>query len=115
MQSIDNIVYSTFSKKFNEKYSGLLNEQKELLNKYVGSFQNNGLELKIFLNEEIERLKSEIIKSVEKEEIKADNNMTNAVGKTLDYLNSFKEVKELSQDMLQKVLKIQQFVHEVNN
>ena len=115
MQPIDNILYSTFSKKFNEKYTGLLSEQKELLNRFVGSFENDGLELKIYLNEELDRLKAEVEKAKEKEEIKADENMVAATTKTLDYLNSFKQVKEISQDMLQKVLKIQQFVHEVNN
>ena len=115
LQPIDNLVFKTFSKRFNEKYTTLLSEQKQLLSKFVGSFENNGLELKIFLNEEIQRLKEEVKKSLEKEEIKADPNMVAATRKTLDYLNTFKEVKDLSQDMLQKVLKIQQFVHEVNN
>jgi|LakMenEpi03Aug12_release.lakeMendotaPanAssembly.Ray.scaffolds.fasta_scaffold89102_7 hypothetical protein len=115
MQPIDNIVYSTFSRSFNEKYSSLLKEQKDLLNKFVGSFENNGLEFKIFLNEELERLKNEIKKSVVREEISSDKNMVIATNKTLDYLSKFKEVKEISEDMLQKVLKIQQFVHEVNN
>lgn len=115
LQPMDNIVYSTFSKKFNEKYGTLLTEQKELLTKFVGSFNNNGLELKVFLNEELGRLKEGVIKAMQKDEIKSDPNMVSATKKTLDYLNSFKEVKDLSQDMLQKVLKIQQFVHEVNN
>jgi hypothetical protein len=115
VEPIDNIVYSTFSRSFNEKYSSLLKEQKDLLNKFVGSFENNGLEFKIFLNEELERLKNEIKKSVVREEISSDKNMVIATNKTLDYLSKFKEVKEISEDMLQKVLKIQQFVHEVNN
>jgi hypothetical protein len=115
MQPIDNIVYTTFSKKFNEKFSSLLKEQKDLLNKYVSSFENNGLDLKIYLNEEIDRLKLEVKRSIDKEEIKSDPNMSVAVNNTLNYLNTFKEVKDLSQDMLQKILKIQQFVYEVNN
>lgn len=115
LQPIDNILYKTFSKKFNEKYVNLLSEQKELLTKYINSFENNGIDLKVYLNEEIERLKKQVKESLKKEEIKSDPNMVKSTEKTLNYLNSFKEIKDLSEDMLQKVLKIQQFVHEVEN
>lgn len=115
LQPIDNLVYKTFTKKFNEKYENLLSEQKNLLTKYAHSFENNGLELKIYLNEELDRLKTEVKKALEREEIVADQNMFLNTKKTLNYLDTFKEVKDLSQDMLEKVLKIQQFVHEVNN
>jgi len=114
MQPIDNLLYKTFSKKFNEKYSSLLNEQKKLLTKYIESFQNDGLDLKIYLNEELERLKEQVEKSLEKEEIISNPTLVDKTKKALDYLNSFKQIKELSQDNLQKVLKIQQFVSEVN-
>jgi hypothetical protein len=115
LKPIDNIIYKTFSNKFNEKYSSLLSEQKELLTKYVGSFENNGIEFKIFLNEELDRLKKLVKESLEKPEIKSDVGMLEKTQKTFDFLNSFRDVKDLSQDMLQKVLKIQQFVHEVKN
>lgn len=115
LEYMDNILYKTFSKKFNEKYNNLLEEQKQLLTKYVGSFENDGIELKIYLNEEIERLKNELNKSLNIEEIKADPSMGTSTKKTIEFLDSFKHVKDLSQDMLEKVLKIQQFVHEVNN
>jgi hypothetical protein len=114
LQPMDNLIYKTFTNKFNEKYKGLLSEQKEFLTNYVNSFQNNGLEFKIFLNEELERLKENVIKALDKEEIRSDENMVDSTKKTLQFLNSFKDVKDLSQDMLQKILKIQQFVHEVN-
>ncbi len=49
MQPIDNIVYKTFVSKFNDKYSdSLISEQKELLNKYIVSFVDNGIEFKTF-------------------------------------------------------------------
>ena len=114
LQPMDNLLYKTFASKFNEKYKGLLSEQKEFLTKYVNSFENNGLEFKIFLNEELERLKENVVKALDKEEIKSDQNMADSTKKALQFLNSFKDVRDLSQDMLQKVLKIQQFVHEVN-
>ena len=57
-EPVDNIVYKTFVGKFNEKYDEqLLEEQKDLLSHYITSFSDNSLELKMFLNEEIGRLK----------------------------------------------------------
>jgi len=111
---MDNLIYKTFSNKFNEKYSSLLKEQKDLLTKYVSSFSNDGYELKIFLNEELERLKKEVEVALTKEEIKSDPRMVEKTQKTVDFLKSFREAREISHEMLQKVLKVQQFVHEVN-
>jgi hypothetical protein len=109
----DTLLLKTFTKKFNDKYGSLLNEQKELLSKYVNSFINEGVDLKIYLNEEIERLKGLLTESLKIEEIKSDEKMFEKTKQTINYLNTFREVKDISQDMLQKVLKIQQFVHEV--
>jgi hypothetical protein len=109
----DSLVLKTFAKKFNEKYGELLGEQKVLLTNYINSFVNEGIELKIYLNDEIERLKEKLQESLKAEEIKSDERMFEKTKQTIDYLNTFKEVKDISQEMLQKILKIQQFVHEV--
>ena len=60
-QPMDSIIYSSFVTKFNEEYSSVLNEdQKILLNNYISSFNDNQLELKIYLNEEVGRLKEKL-------------------------------------------------------
>lgn len=47
-EPIDNIVYKSFVKRFNDKYHTSLNEsQKALVTKFVTSFADDGLELKI--------------------------------------------------------------------
>ncbi len=115
LKHIDNIVYSTFVKKFNDKYSSLLNEQKDLLTKYVSSFADEGLELKVYLNEEINRLNTKINEALNNEEIKNDEVMSYKTKKLLDTLKEFKVNKELSSTMLQNLLKIQQFVKEVES
>ena len=66
---IDNVVVKAFTKKFNDKYDSFLAEQKNLLNNYILSFSDEGLELKIYLNEELGRLKKTIL---EKSESKQD-------------------------------------------
>jgi hypothetical protein len=115
LEHSDNLLFKTFSKKFNEKYTSLLNEQKVLLSKYVNSFNNNGLDFKIYLNEEVERLKIQLNEMLKTEEIKTDLSMTKKTQETINFLEDFKTIKSLNQEVLQKILKIQQLVHEVNN
>lgn len=114
MVPIDNLVYKTFIKKFNEKYgTNLLKEQKELLTNYVLSFSDSGLSLKIFLNEELTRVKQAIGGILEMPEVKEDSAMINKTKKLLEKLDSFKQ-KDFDQKMLSELLKIQQFLDEAN-
>jgi hypothetical protein len=60
MKTLDSLTYNTFVDKFNSSYKhSLLKEQRELLTNYITSFSDNGLGLKMFMNEEIGRLKEE--------------------------------------------------------
>ena len=57
-QHLDALTYKTYIAKFNEKYAeDLLEEQKNLLTKYITSFNDSGIEFRYFLNEEIGRIK----------------------------------------------------------
>ena len=114
LKPVDNIVYKSFTNKFNEKYSDLLSEQKTLLTRFVSSFADNGLELKVYLNEEIQRLKEGINTALNVEEIKNDQDLKKKTTEVQEFLKTFKDAKDISKEMLEKVLKIQQFVHEVN-
>ena len=58
LRTIDNLTYHSFIKKFNNKYTDLLKEQKDLLNRYITSFADEGFELRVYLNEELTRLKA---------------------------------------------------------
>lgn len=115
MVPIDNIIYKVFTNKFNNEYAkGLLDEQKDLLNKYVNSFSNNGLDLKLYLNEEIGRLKKEINKSLLIEEFVKDMQMQEKAKTILSTLNSYKEQKP-KKEMIQQVMKIQSLVNEIRS
>jgi hypothetical protein len=115
MVPIDNLIYKSFAKKFNEEYGGnkLLEEQKILLNKFITSFDNNGIEFKTYLNEEIGRLKKELRKSFSKEEFINDSEMVEKVKKILHILESYK-VKRPNKEMAEEVIKIQELVKEIN-
>ena len=115
MVPIDNLVYKTFTKKFNAEYSGeLLKEQKELLSKFVSSFVDNALRLKLYLNEEISRLKKDLKKSLMMEEIISDAAMTKKVQAIIESLEEFKN-EEPKKEMIQKVIKVQGLIHEIKS
>ena len=115
MKPLDSLTYKTFISKFNNKYSdSLLEEQKDLLTNYLTSFSDNGISLKVFLNEEIGRIKEELFKCISMQEIKQDENMLNKTKKIFEKLDAFKE-KEFNKTMLSEMLKIQYFISEANS
>ena len=114
LKPIDNLALNTFVKKFNQKYSEeLLNEQKELLNFYITSFMDNGINLKMFLNEEIGRLKKELNKSLKLEDVSTDSGMSNKVNKIVSNLDLLSDIK-INENMIRQILKVQNLVKEIN-
>lgn len=112
LQSIDNLTYKTFVKKFNEQYGeNILNEQKELLTRYVMSFADNGMALKIFLNEELGRLKNEVRVLSETEDIKGDKEMVEKANQVFSIVEGFSK-EPVNDEMIKKVLKVQNLVSE---
>jgi hypothetical protein len=104
--SHDKLVMKTHIKKFNEAFgTALLKEQKTLLQKYINSFSDNGLDLKIFLNEEIGRLRTIISES-------ADTNKEFVP--VVETIDSFKG-QWITNDLLKKVLKLQELAGELQN
>jgi hypothetical protein len=115
METLDTLAYKMFVKKFNEQYgSTLLGEQKDLITRYVMSFADNGLEFKIFLNEEIDRIKKELKKSLENKNISADRSMTEKTNLILNKVNMYKE-RNIDSLMIQEVLKIQSLIKEIDS
>jgi ribosomal protein S13 len=113
MVPIDNLVYKSFVKKFNEQYgSQLAGEQRILLNKFINSFSTNGVELKSYLNEEIGRLKKVLRVAVNTEEINSDPQMLENTKQVISVLESYKS-KAPSQQMISEIIKIQELANEV--
>ena len=113
LKPIDSLTYKMFVKKFNEKYSGSLAEcQRELLNRYVTSFSDNGIELKIFLNEEIPRLFEAVNESLNSPEISADEDMK---AKTMQVVEILKNTPKrfVDNEFVHDILKIQSLVGEL--
>tara|TARA_A100001515_G_scaffold71961_1_gene57335 strand:- start:864 stop:1697 length:834 start_codon:yes stop_codon:yes gene_type:complete len=113
MKPIDNIVFKTFTNKFNEVYAdGLLAEQKELLNRYILSFSSD-TDIKIYLNEELGRLYTVLQNALKTEEIRSDESMTESTNSVIDMINNFK-TQPIDKSLVEKVLKIQNLVHEIS-
>jgi len=111
----DTLIYKSFVKRFNSEYSSkLIAEQKELLGKYISSFVDNGIELKIFLNEELSRLKKSIKKALNSKDIQEDTNMVEKTKKVLSILEEFKN-KRIDKTLVMQVLKIQNLVKEIQS
>jgi len=112
---IDDIAVNTFVRKFNQKYSDeLLQEQKTLLNHYIASFTDNALQLKIFLNEEISRLKAEMKSSAETKMLAEDPEMRAKTRQVVEKLEAFKGLN-IDDSVLLTVLKAQQIVKEIGD
>jgi hypothetical protein len=100
----NNLVYKMFVEKYNQQYKdSLLKEQKELLNKYITSFADSGIELKIYLNEEISRLR---------ESLKSTTKSYKNTEKVLETIDNFKQ-SEINSSMVEKILKIQSLSEEI--
>tara|TARA_R110001583_G_scaffold58843_1_gene175181 strand:- start:819 stop:1649 length:831 start_codon:yes stop_codon:yes gene_type:complete len=112
-REVDNVVYRSFVDKFNKKYEAdLLEEQKTLLSRYISAFTDNSLEFKIYLNEEIGRLKQKLGEAKQISEIKADSVMCEKADQIIDRLNNYS--KEMnSENVIMTVLKTQQLVKEI--
>lgn len=112
---MDNLIYKTFVDRFNEQYGGkLLEDQERLLSKYIASFSDDGMDLKIFLNEEIGRLKS-ALSGVLNEDTQAGNEvLCENTQRVLSMLDSYR-TSEVDTQTVKQILKIQSLVGELRN
>ena len=108
---VSKAVYKIFTKKFNEKYGELLENQKTLLKLYIESVQDQGLELKSYINEEISSIRETINEYSNTEEGKT---VQESIEKIKEELNSFKG-QYINEDIIKKILKMQSLTEEIKN
>lgn len=115
MEHIDAIAYKTFTNKFNKTYAGKLHEeQQKVVSRYIFSVSDNGVSLKTYLNEEIERLRQRVKNSLKLEEVKSDEQMVEKTNQVLTFLDKLKENK-LDEKAIKKIMQIQELVREVES
>ena len=88
MPHVDKLVFKTVIENFNKKYGDeLLTEQKELLNKYIVSSLGSGVEFKVYMNEEIGRLKDEVTSLHEQEVFSENKDLSDKLSNVKESLN----------------------------
>tara|TARA_R100000152_G_C6751539_1_gene175198 strand:+ start:68 stop:895 length:828 start_codon:yes stop_codon:yes gene_type:complete len=113
MEPIDNIIMTSFVKRFNEKYKDdLLENQKTLLNHYITSFVDNGVQLKTFLNTEIASLRETLVASLANDIISADEELSEKTSRVIEKLDSYR-TSGIEENIVFSILKTQSLVEEI--
>tara|TARA_B100000287_G_C20539714_1_gene744155 strand:- start:214 stop:1029 length:816 start_codon:yes stop_codon:yes gene_type:complete len=108
--NVNKLALKSFLNKFNDQYEKALNEnQKNLLNKYITSYKDDGLELKMYLYEEIGSLKSSLQAVLEK-----DSSASPKINLILEKMNGYSS-KNIDRNMITEIIKIQALVEEIKN
>jgi hypothetical protein len=109
MEPMDNLVYKTVIKNFNEKYDDALTEnQKHLIQHFVHSFQDQGIGFVSYVGQELDRIKAIV------EGFDGDEGMKNKMGQVTEMINTFRN-RPIDKEMLEKVLKLQTLAEEIQN
>lgn len=114
LQPVGPVSYEAMIGNFNERYdSSLLKEQKELIGHYVSFFAQGSLETKIYLNDEISRLKEGMAKAAQMEEFANDEGMVSKINTINGKLESYKDLTSLDEESLKVLLVTQEIVKEI--
>ena len=109
LKTIDNLTYNSFIAKFNSRYGSLIQEQKDLLSRYITSFADDGFELRLYLNEELRRLKNALTTTSKSE---TPPLVVHKVAEIVEYLDGFRK-REFTEEDLGRILKTQELVQEL--
>ena len=112
MKPIDNVAYTIFVQKFNEKYGDSLNEsQKDLLSRYVTLSPETATEFKMYISDEIIRLKEVVASLQATKKIVLDESLATKTKEIFQVLDSFKTQK-ISDHMIKTILRVQALAEE---
>ena len=110
MKHLDKLEFKMFVDRFNNTYQhSLLKEQKELLGNFITSYSDNGLGLKVYLNNEIGRLKE----AVDTEIVEGTNEaLTENFKKVRAKLDNYAK-RPLNEAVIEEIFYIQDLLAEV--
>ena len=111
LQPVDNLVVKSFTERFNDTYTELLPEQKELLNRYIISFNENEVDFKLYAGSELKRIHESVESSLNLDEVKTDEQMVENTKQVLQQISEF-NVANLGEQEILKILKLQKLVRE---
>ena len=111
MKTVDSLVVKSCAKRFNEQYTHLIPEQKNLLSRYVLAFGDNEVDFKMALSDELHRIHAAVKESLVTEEVKSDPNMRENTLKVMRQVESM-DINHIGNQELKKILKLQELVSE---
>ena len=115
MPHIDKLVFKTVIENFNKKYNDeLLTEQKDLLNKYIVSFGDNGIEFKVYMNEEIGRLKKEAGSLHERQVFSENRDLLEKLSEVKETLGRL-QTRKIDITAIEKVMQVQKLIKECSD
>lgn len=111
MQPVDDLIVKSFTERFNNEYTELLPEQKELLNRFIISFNESEADFKLYAGKELKRIQEGVRGSLELSAVKEDTEMVESTKKVLEQISEF-NVANLGEQQILKILKLQKLVRE---
>ena len=111
MQPVDSLVVKSFTERFNKEYTELLPEQKELLNRFIVSFNESEADFKLYAGKELKRIQEGVQTSLELPDVREDEEMVENTKKVLDQISKF-NVANLDEQQILKILKLQKLARE---
>lgn len=113
-EKIDRYVVHSFVNAFNKKYGDLLENQKNLLKKYMIATEDDNTDFLVFLNEELQNISNKLNNAHLVAEVKEDREIIKKLQEVKKKFNSLKD-EEVDEKYLQKILKYQKLVNELEN
>ena len=114
LDNLDSLTVTSFVKRFNETYGGLLPEQQTLLHKYIFAFGPNEVDFKVYAGAQLQEIKKHMERSLTSPEVADDPVMVENTKKVLELVESF-DVSHIDQPRLIKLLKLQKLASEYQN
>ena len=103
------LAYKILVEKFNTQYNILTDDQKQILKEYINNISDTK-QLKVFLNNKIEQVKSEIEKLVPKID---DKITTIKINEVLNLIQPISERKSIKEDNLVSLMQYYELVKEI--
>lgn len=104
VEHLDIITYNQYVKKFNEKYTELSESQKNLLQKYIHSIDND-VDFILTINEELHQCKNILNESLKKEK---DPELVEKINKTLSEIKEFNTKTKIVNEDFEFILNLQE-------
>ena len=106
---VNNLAMKSFVEKFNEKYSSVLSEdQKRLVFNYVNSTDENNLEFKVYLYEQMDNIKCFLSENKNS----YDSDVSIKIQKVLEKIETYRE-RKLDESLIFDIFRIQSVVKEL--